>query len=217
MAPGQGAQEGGPVEGAGTHLHVHRLHDHAALARPVGLEREYQFLEVTGRAGWRWAWKSGREVYRTALPALVAAMLTAASPAPRPGWRPSISSDSGSCRLDQKTPAVRHSRRRAAVRARLALPDTPPPAPAASAPEPTDPTAPHSRKLSPQNIKMKNCSKEARDKGLKGADRKCFMQHSSVRGRRICAGTPKQKICHAEHLRWLEGRFFVLCRVPAAS
>jgi len=49
----------------------------------------------------------------------------------------------------------------------LALPDTPPPAPAASAPEPTTRPRPHSRKLSPQNIKMKNCSKEARDKGLK--------------------------------------------------
>ena len=53
-APGlrpDGAQERGRVEGAGAHLHVVRLQDHAALGRPVALQGEDQVLEGRGRAG----------------------------------------------------------------------------------------------------------------------------------------------------------------------
>ena len=52
-APGlrpDGAQERGGMEGAGAHLHVVRLQDHAALVGPVALQGEDQFLKRARRA-----------------------------------------------------------------------------------------------------------------------------------------------------------------------
>ena len=45
------AQEGRGVEGAGADLHVVGLQDHAALLRPVALQREDQILEGARRRG----------------------------------------------------------------------------------------------------------------------------------------------------------------------
>ena len=41
-------EKGRSVKGAGTHLHVVRLHDDAALAGPVVLEAQDQVLEMQG-------------------------------------------------------------------------------------------------------------------------------------------------------------------------
>ena len=61
-APGlrpQGAQRGGGVEGAGAHLHIIGLQDHAALARPELVQAQDQFLE-TRFAGGRYLGQLGK-------------------------------------------------------------------------------------------------------------------------------------------------------------